>query len=87
MIPVADGDVPWLRSKQVELNPMIAAQVAANGATLVDAYAASRGHDACKLPLFRWLEPVVPLSPAAPIHPNLQGMLAIAKLVVAAAGS
>ena len=84
-IPVADGDVVWLRSKQVELNQMIAAQTAANGATLVDAYAASRGHDACKLPVIRWVEPAVPASAAAPVHPNLTGMQAMAKLVAAAA--
>jgi lysophospholipase L1-like esterase len=84
-IPVADGDVAWLRSKQVELNSMIADQVTANGAQLVDAYTASRGHDACKLPLVRWLEPAIPASAAAPIHPNLQGMQAMAKLVVTAA--
>jgi lysophospholipase L1-like esterase len=84
-IPVADGDVVWLRSKQVELNQMLATQAAANGATVVDAYSASKGHDACKLPLVRWVEPAVPASAAAPIHPNLDGMTAMSKLVVAAA--
>jgi hypothetical protein len=49
------------------------------------AYAASRGHDACQIPLVRWVEPAVPASAAAPIHPNLQGMQAMANLVVAAA--
>ncbi len=86
-MPIANGDVPWIRAKQVELNSMIASQVSAAGATLVDAYAASRGHDACKLPLFRWVEPAIPLSAAAPVHPNLQGMQAMAKLVVRAARS
>ena len=84
-LPVADGDVPWLRSKQEELNAMLAEQAAANHATLVGAYAASRGHDACQLPGIRWVEPLVPASPAAPVHPNIFGMLAMAKLVVAAA--
>jgi lysophospholipase L1-like esterase len=83
-IPVADGDVVWLRSKQVELNAMLADQAAASGVTLVDAYAASRGHDACQIPLIRWVEPAVPASAAAPVHPNLQGMDAMARLVVAA---
>jgi lysophospholipase L1-like esterase len=87
LIPVADGDVPWLRSKQVELNQMVAAQAVANGAVLVDAYAASRGRDACSLPFLRWLEPAVPLNLAAPVHPNLTGMLGMAKLVIAAARS
>lgn len=83
-MPVADGDVPWLREKQEELNAMLATQAAANGATLVDAYRASVGHDSCQLPLFRWVEPVIPASPAAPVHPNLFGMKAMARLVDAA---
>lgn len=85
LLPVADGDVPWLREKQEELNAMIAEQATANGATVVDAYAASRGHDACQLPVFRWVEPLIPATPAAPVHPNLIGMLAMADLVAAAA--
>jgi len=83
-MPVAEGDVPWLRSKQEELNGMLATQAAANGARVVDVYAASRGHDACALPGFRWVEPVTPASPAAPVHPNLIGMQAMANLIVAA---
>src|SRR5215210_1883411 len=83
-MPVAEGDVPWLRAKQEELNAMLATQATANGARLVDVYAASRGHDACSLPGFRWVEPVTPASPAAPVHPNLIGMKAMAALIVAA---
>jgi hypothetical protein len=84
-MPVAEGDVPWLREKQEELNAMLADQAAAAGAELVDVYAASRGHDACALPTVRWVEPVVPASPAAPVHPNLIGMREMGRLVVAAA--
>ena len=73
----------WLRSKEKELNAMLADQAAANGATLVDWYVASIGHDACQLPVTRWVEPAAPASPAAPIHPNLFGMQAAANLVVA----
>ena len=45
-----------------------------------------RGHDACKLPTIRWVEPATPASPAAPVHPNLWGMQAAAQLVVTARG-
>jgi lysophospholipase L1-like esterase len=83
-MPVAKGDVPYLRGKQEELNGMLATQATANGAELVDVYAASVGHDACALPGRRWVEPVVPASPAAPVHPNLLGMKAMADLVIAA---
>jgi hypothetical protein len=51
----------------------------------VDVYVASRGHDACALPGLRWVEPVVPANAAAPLHPNLLGMQAMATMVVAAA--
>ena len=83
-LPVANQDVAWLRAKQQELNQMLADQAAANNATLIDWYAASVGHDACQLPLVRWVEPAIPASPAAPVHPNLIGMLAAADLVAAA---
>lgn len=83
-LPVARGDVPYLRDKQVELNAMLAEQAAAAGAEVVDVYAASRGRDACALPGVRWVEPYVPASAAAPLHPNLLGMKATADVVVAA---
>ena len=84
-LPVADGDIAYLREKQKELNAMLAAQAAANGASLIDWYRASIGHDACKPPLIRWVEPLVPANAAAPVHPNLLGMIGAAKLVVEAA--
>jgi lysophospholipase L1-like esterase len=83
-IPVAWADVPYLRSVQRRLNAMLAEQAAANGATLVDAYRNAIGHDACKVPAVRWNEPLVPASAAAPLHPNLQGMIATSNAVVAA---
>jgi lysophospholipase L1-like esterase len=83
-MPVARGDVRWLRSKQQELNAMLAEQAAANGAEVVDVYAASVGRDACASSLTRWVEPYVPATAAAPLHPNLRGMQAMANLVVAA---
>jgi hypothetical protein len=83
-MPVAEGDVPYLRAKQEELNAMLADQAAAHGAVLVDVYAASVGHSACALPGLRWVEPVIPASAAAPVHPNLLGMKAVADLVLAA---
>jgi hypothetical protein len=81
-MPVADGDVAYLRAKQEELNGMLAAQAAANSARLVDVYAASVGHDACAPPVVRWVEPYVPASAAAPLHPNLIGMQAMSNLVL-----
>lgn len=83
-MPVSFKDAPYLRSKEQELNAMIATQAANNGATLVGWYAASIGHDACKSSSVRWVEPLVPENPAAPIHPNLRGMEGGAAALVAA---
>ena len=86
-MPVARGDVPYMRAKQEELNAMLAQQAAANGARLVDVYAASVGHSACAAPGVRWVEPFIPANAAAPLHPNLLGMRAMSDLVVSAATS
>lgn len=63
---------------------MLAAQTAAAGARFVDTYAPSITHDACALPLFKWVEPVVPTALAAPIHPNARGMRGMAAAVTQA---
>jgi len=83
-MPISFSDAPYLRAKQKELNAMIATQVAANGATLVNWYSASIGHDACKGSSTRWVEPLVPGELAAPIHPNKAGMQGASNVLVAA---
>lgn len=82
-MPIGWGDVPYLRQTELGLNSMLKTQAAANGATLVDWYSASLGHDACKSLSNRWVEPLIPGELAAPIHPNLAGMQGAANLVVA----
>jgi lysophospholipase L1-like esterase len=82
-LPIAPDDVPYLRGVENELNGMLAQQAAANRAGFVDAYTASIGHDACQLPGTRWVEPAVPTTPAAPVHPNLFGMQGYAAAVLA----
>jgi lysophospholipase L1-like esterase len=84
-MPVSFSDAPYLRATEQRLDAMIATQAAANGATLVNWYNASIGHDACKSSSVRWVEPLVPNNPAAPIHPNQSGMQGGANLLVAAA--
>jgi len=82
-LPITPDDVPYLRGVEKKLNAMLATQAGANGAKFVDAYTASIGHDACQIPGFRWVEPAVPASPAAPVHPNLFGMQGYAAAVLA----
>ena len=62
---------------------MLGAEAAAAGAVYVDTYTPSTGRDACAPPVQRWVEPLVPLSPAAPVHPNARGMEAMAGEVAA----
>jgi hypothetical protein len=82
-LPMTPEDVPYLRGVEKKLNGMLAEQAAASHSTFVDAYTASIGHDACQLPGARWVEPVVPTTPAAPVHPNLFGMQGYAAAVLA----
>jgi lysophospholipase L1-like esterase len=83
LLPFAFGDVGWLRDKEKELNAMLASTAAAGGAAYVDTYGPSGGHSACALPGDRWVEPVVPASPADRVHPNARGMEGIAEAVLA----
>jgi lysophospholipase L1-like esterase len=85
-MPLGYLDVPYLRATEKRLNAMLANQAAANGASLVDWYTASIGHDACKSALTRWVEPLFPTQPAAPVHPNLAGMRGAAVALSAAVG-
>lgn len=84
-MPIGFGDVPYLRATEQRLNAMLAAQAGANGATVVDWYKASIGHDACKSQSNRWVEPLIPGELAAPIHPTKAGMQGAATALVAAA--
>jgi lysophospholipase L1-like esterase len=64
VVPISDRDVSYVRAKQEELNQMLADQAAANGARVVDWYAASTGHDACQPPGIKWVEGAAPPSSA-----------------------
>ncbi len=82
VLPVAKGDVPWLRDEvEKRLNATIRYVTAANGDVYVDTYGPSIGHDACQPEGIRWVEPLVPAMDAAPIHPNRLGMEATADAV------
>jgi lysophospholipase L1-like esterase len=86
-VPIARADVPYLRGIAKALNAMLAEQAGANGATLVDDYTASIGHDACKSTSTKWVEPLIPTNAAAPFHPNARGEAGIAAVVAAAVGA
>jgi GDSL-like Lipase/Acylhydrolase family len=85
-VPLAFGDVPFLHATEEHLNAMLAAQAAANNATVVDWYSASVGHDSCQSSGTRWVEPVIPGELAYPVHPNRAGMAGGAVALEAAIG-
>jgi hypothetical protein len=85
-IPLSFGDVPYLHATEERLNAMLATTAATNGATLVDWYTPSIGHDACKGGSTRWVEPLIPGELSAPVHPNKAGMAGAAVALEAAIG-
>ena len=85
-VPIAFGDVPYLRGVEEALNSMLATEAAANNATFVDTYTASIGHDVCKGTGVKWVEGLIPTSPGAPFHPNALGEKSMAWQVLAALG-
>ena len=87
VVPFSPGDVAFLRGVEKGLNAMIADRAAASGATYVDAYTPTIGHDACRLPGRKWVEGLVPTAPAAPVPPNALGEAAMATAVVATLGA
>ena len=83
MQPIAFGDVPYLRAVAKALNTMLANTAAANGASYVDTYTPSIGHDICKSSSTRWVEGLIPGSSAAPFHPHAKGEQAMADALLA----
>jgi len=85
-VPIAYGDVPYLRGVEQELNQMLATEAANHDASYVDTYTPSIGHDVCQPEGVRWVEGLAPQSPAAPMHPNELGEQGMARAVTAAVG-
>jgi lysophospholipase L1-like esterase len=83
-VPFAFHDVPYLRGIEISLNQMLARVAAANGATFVDTYTPTIGHDACQSPGVKDIEGLIPASPTYPFHPNRRGEQVMADQVLAA---
>ena len=85
-MPVAEGDVPYLRSLQTTLNDAVRRAAEATGATYVDLNEVSEGHDACQPLGVRWIEPVLQGTNPVIVHPNALGEQAMAEQALAALG-
>ncbi|TFV86980.1 SGNH/GDSL hydrolase family protein [Blastococcus sp. CT_GayMR16] len=85
-MPVAEGDVPYLRSLQTTLNDAVRRAADATGATYVDMNAVSEGHDACQPIGVRWIEPVLQGTNPVVVHPNALGEQQMAAQTLAVLG-
>jgi len=85
-MPVASGDVPYLRSLQTTLNDAVRRAAAATGATYVDMGGVSEGHDACRPIGVRWIEPVLQTTNPVVVHPNALGEAQLAAQVATVLG-
>jgi lysophospholipase L1-like esterase len=84
VVPIANGDAAYLRGLEVKANAMLAAAALAAGATFVNTYAPTIGHDFCQPESVRDVEGLVPGSLALPFHPNARGQAAMAAAVLKA---
>ena len=84
---LAPGDVTFLREKEQQLNTTLRQRASEAGVAYVDTYTPSTDHNACAAKNTRWIEPLVPDSPAAPVHPNARGERGMADAVLRAVKS
>lgn len=84
-VPFTPGDIEYLDGIERSLNAALeTAAKDTRSTTFLDTYTPSVGHDMCQLPGVRWVEPLIPISPAAPVHPNAAGQAAVAEALAAA---
>jgi lysophospholipase L1-like esterase len=83
-VPITSGDVAYLRGIEVRANAMLAAVAQTAGATFVNTYTPTTGHDFCQPESVRDIEGLLPGSLALPFHPNTRGQQAIANAVLKA---
>jgi lysophospholipase L1-like esterase len=83
-VPITAGDVAYLRGIEVTANAMLAAAARAAGATFVDTYTPTTGHDFCQPESVRDVEGLLPGSLSLPFHPSPRGQQAMATAVLAA---
>ncbi|NKQ56403.1 SGNH/GDSL hydrolase family protein [Amycolatopsis sp. K13G38] len=81
-LPLGAQDVAYLRDAATKLNAMLAAQAKANQAGYADTATPTKGHDMCQKAATKWVEDLVPSSPALALHPNAKGERAMADVVL-----
>lgn len=81
-MPVAEGDVPYVRGIQATLNEAVRRAAAATGTTYVNMSKVSEGHDACQPIGVRWIEPVLQGTNPVVVHPNALGEAEMARQAI-----
>ena len=79
-VPFSSADVIWFNSMEIDLNSVLEQAAQANGATFVDTFSSSIGHDACQ-GSNAWVNGLLPTSAAFPLHPNQAGEANMARQV------
>jgi lysophospholipase L1-like esterase len=83
ILPFADGDYSYLYSIEQALNSAVSTAAAANGATYVDTFGPSTGHDACAPDGQAWIQGKdINLLRALNYHPRFEGQAGVASLTV-----
>jgi GDSL-like Lipase/Acylhydrolase family len=85
-MPIAKGDVPYVRGIQATLNDAVRRAADATGATYVSLNEVSNGHDACQPIGVRWVEPVLQGTNAVVVHPNALGEAQMAAQAISVLG-
>ena len=80
-------DAAFVASLGRQLETIFTTVAAATHVTLADPYVRSDGHGPCATNSERWIEGATPRSSGAPFHPNENGHIEMASLVIAALGS
>lgn len=85
-LPIARGDVPYMRAVQAHLNDVVARAAAETGSVFVDLAEVSDGRDACQPSGTRWVEPIFDVDELSIVHPNTAGEAAMARQAMAVLG-
>jgi len=72
-MPFTTGDTSYLNALEKDLDSMLRSEAASNGATFIDTFSASIGHDACKSSSVRWVNPIIASGGGVSVHPNPTG--------------
>jgi lysophospholipase L1-like esterase len=83
-LALTKGDAAFLNNEELRFNGMLRHVAQASGDGYIDTYTPSEDHNACAPSASRWVEPLIPDAPAAPLHPNAVGEQGMADAIIAA---